>query len=477
MYPEEEDFRRISEFYGIKGELVAPRLCKQHFQLQNLLLLTRLIFAALTDPVGMSRIKALNLNLGQMAVDSQRRRTLSVSAQRLPTRYPQTDKYPALRSASPRLLRVFVQSLFRYGFDVWFLAIFWFHWLHKRRVSASFQLHVERAEFQIVTNLLNQMGSPVFLTLEYLSEDYSTRRRRLSNEFKHAKSKRRSNLHPGQGFKNDLVKTGEFASEISWTFGQRYKPLEFEKVTSKTKRVSLMKPAHKAYVIALPATWEAFNHCRDNRYLHNFEDWFGAVQAARLKDSSSAAEVWIKPHPFEYDHVWAYIQKDIMRLAQGTLGQDFTILDREESWQSLQYARGDFVVVSLSSTSIVDAATLGIKVIACELNEYDLWDFARPPQSWAELVERLTNSFQLASPAKSEVESAINFVHVKTWYKPLQWTVLASGLAQYDLNQVLWEGGGAYAASSRGLILTENSLRAAQSEVEHAVSLCAEYSR
>jgi hypothetical protein len=130
--------------------------------------------------------------------------------------------------------------------------------------------------------------------------------------------------------------------------------------------------------------------------------------------------------------------------------------------------------VTLSSTSIVDAAALGFRVIPCEINEYDLWDFAIPPRNWQELVERLEHGFERPVASLPTVKTAINHNHLNVWYENLDWMVLGHGRSSDDLNQLLASGSKAYQTSTRGLTLTKQSLSKSRSRVEHSVDLIRE---
>jgi hypothetical protein len=233
-------------------------------------------------------------------------------------------------------------------------------------------------------------------------------------------------------------------------------------------------PDKLAYVVALPATWEAFNHSRANKYLHNFRDWFAAVEEARARRRSQGVEVWIKPHPFEFEKVWPYIRNDITNLASAVFGDEYRVLDRRYSWKDLEFCKDKLCVVTLSSTSIVDASALGFNVIPCEINEYDLWGFATPPKDWKELVERLEHGFDGWVASESEVKSAAYYIHMNVWYEDLDWMVLGRGRSSGDLNQRLVFGSPAYKSSTRGLTLTEHSLSKSRSRVEHAINLIQE---
>jgi hypothetical protein len=442
---EVEDLDVIARQFNVPWDYLQPRLRLKSLSLQNIAVLLRMMILAICSPRVLSHFVFGGVPLGQNAADSQRRRTLRLTASPFvfiagEGKFP---KYPQVALSRWRLTNLFALSLPRFAVRTWLSWTFWRLYLGEHSVVFSVQSHTERGEFGPLTQLLSQNETPIILQLERL-ELWDSNQKRLTNlgrawlERQSISTKKRLFNEAMRNLRKSLSEK----ADVSRIYAETHRGTQEANERLQQKISEFLEGAPCCLVVVLPATFEAFNHDRVNKVFFNYRDWFASINQVASK---TGQKVVLKVHPAgDISEVHQVARAARRCFTDGS----WWIAPRFSSISALAAFREKLVVTSLSSSSTIECGILRLPVVLADVSAYAWWDFAKAPHSVVDYENRLMNATatELLVDFNQLGEALLLTNHHRNWYAPLK--TLVSGPPQRDLNSRVHQSNSTYARSS-----------------------------
>jgi hypothetical protein len=367
------------------------------------------------------------------------------------------------------LVNLFALALPRFAVRCWINWHFWSGFLSRNDVFLSVQSHTERSEFAPLTRALAVKEIPVIVQLETIQAwDENLQ----------------ASVQRGKAWLDQLDESARYSSlanvsanlEISFSqkpkvsrlYAQTHIGSEELNIEFQQQVLETLISASFCIIVILPATYEALNHDRSNKIFFNFFDWLSSI---RRVQKSEKASVVFKLHPLGDTEEQKRVTKVIRRIMPE---KSWCIAPRLSSLSALQNLSSSVVCTSLSSSSILEAAFLGLPTVPADVSSYMWWEFAKAPACIADYERRLSDPWSLPRPTREEVAEAILITnHHENYFPPLR--PLAPGDPRADINPEIHGERNVYSQSSRNRVLGPDKLSSTFEEARVWKTLLYEY--